>query len=139
MSDQVLKNDLLLLPIPAHLEQPSDIPLFDNGCINELTHYLSNRLNDTEAIKNWVEQQFPTVSKLPKLTESDQLLSMERIYDQYFSVGRHEGSTNSMVFAVGQVLAGLAEELQMGTALAEENITVLFDGLTAILEMVDAN
>lgn len=138
MSNHVHREKGLLLPIPANLDPQSEVSMFDELSVAALSKFLKNGLiKDSEAIENWVIKQSPIVAALPQLAKSDQLLLMEQIYDQYFGVSRHEGSTTSMIFGLGQVLAELSQELQLGTDLGEQDVNVLLDGLTAVLEVVN--
>ena len=79
-------------------------------------------------------QAAAAVAKLPRLTGEEKLSPRQKIYDRYFDVGRHGGSTASITFALGQVMAEISREMQLGSTLDEQEINRLLDGLAAVME-----
>lgn len=136
MSNQVGIKKKLLLPVPESLVPRPEICAGDVLLADKLADFLANRLKDSEAIENWIAAQAPIVAGLPALTAGGQLSSRQQIYDGYFDVGRHGGSTASITFALGQVMGELSREFQLGSGLGEQEINHLLDGLTAVLEAV---
>lgn len=134
MSNQVDVQKKLLLPLPEHLVPQSETGTDDALRVSALAGFLANGLKDTEGIESWIEAQAPAIAGLPPLPVNEQISPRQQIYDAYFDVGRHGGSTATIPFALGQVMGELSREFQLGTGLGEHDMHRLLDGLTAVLE-----
>lgn len=126
----------LQLPVPARL-----VPLAHTAASNvlqagALVEFLASGLQDSTGIEAWLEGQgsATAMADYPLLSELEKLSPRQKIYDSYFDVCRHGGSTASLAYALGQVMGEISRELQVGSGLDESELKCLFDGLAAVLE-----
>lgn len=123
----------LHLPVPGRLVPQAETA--GNAVRPEaLAEFLANGLKDATAIEAWIKGQAPAMAGLPPLTGQEHLSPRQQIYDRYFDITRHGGSTASIAFSLGQVMGELSREFQLGTSLGEQDISHLLDGLAAVLE-----
>lgn len=124
----------LHLPVPGRLVPGVEMPAGGALRGEALAGFLAQGVKDTAAIEAWVRQAAAAVAELPRLTGEDKLSPRQKIYDRYFDVGRHGGSAVSITFALGQVMAEISREMQLGATLDEQEINRLLDGLAAVME-----
>jgi len=135
VNNRVKIKSELLLPAPKHLVPRPRTGAADALCSQSaLSDFIANELQDSEVIENWIVAQAPLIAGLPPLSTKEELTSKQHIYDRYFGVHRHGGSTASIALAVGQVMGELSRELQSGSGLGEQDVNHLLDGLAAVLE-----
>lgn len=125
----------LLLPMPEHLEMRTGTNEMGALFATPLAGFLADGLKNLDAIENWLATQAPIIADLPPLSSSEPLTPRQQIYDRYFDVGRHGGTTETIPFAIGQVMARLSHEFQLGSDLGEQDMHRLLDGLAAVLEV----
>lgn len=123
----------LQLPVPGRLVPHAETA--GNTVRPEaLAEFLAGGLKDSAAIETWVGEQASVLAGSPPLTAQEKLSPRQKIYDRYFGVSRHGGSTASITLALGQILGEISRELQVGASLDESDINRLLDGLAAVLE-----
>lgn len=133
MSKQ-LDTQKLHLPVPGRLALGVEMPA--GGALRDeaLAGFLAQGAKDTAAIEAWVRQGAAVMAELPRLSGEEKLSPRQKIYDRYFDLVRHGGSSASLTFALGQVLAEISRELQLGSTLDEREMSRLLDGLAAVME-----
>lgn len=124
----------LQLPLPARLVTGED-RAFDTAVqADVLSKFLEGGLADSASIASWIREHAAEMADLPGLAEREQLSARHRIYDHYFGVCRHGGTTSTITFALAQVMEEVSRELAMGSGLDQRDLNRLLDGLAAVLE-----
>lgn len=123
----------LQLPVPGRLV-PAEATACEVLRPEALAEFLAAGLKDSAAIETWLGEQASVLAALPPLAGQEKLSPRQKIYDRYFGVDRHGGSTASITLALGQILGEVSRELQVGVSLDESDMNRLLDGLAAVLE-----
>ncbi|MEX0618425.1 MAG: hypothetical protein WDZ76_14555 [Pseudohongiellaceae bacterium] len=127
----------LTLPVPNRLHVPA-MPGSTNRPVKQAAIALLSAIEqDPLSLQGWSQalSQFDA----PAVTSELELSHKQQVYDEYFNVARHEGSTDLLLAAIAQVVSELTLEFSDSKLQASEISDRLLDGLKALLETLCEN